>query len=74
MSAPHKHDLEVSSHVNSEVKVFIRTVQKKTENFNHAVMEDMVLSREHFSRHGLHMNSSGKDFKKEYQMLSKQSS
>jgi hypothetical protein len=59
MNDPHRHDFEVFSCVNS-LEVFSRKVQKKMENFNHTVMIDVELSREHFTRHDLRVNSSGK--------------
>ena len=60
MSAPHRDDLITSSCVNSEVKVFNRKLHKQMKLFDHAALLDMKLNREHFTHHGLHMNTSGK--------------
>lgn len=59
MKASHRHDLSVSSCVNSEMKAFNRKVQK--EIFKHMKALDVDVNREHFIQHGLHMNASGKE-------------
>jgi hypothetical protein len=48
------YDLEVSSCVSSEVKVFNSKVQRKMEIFDHVVLVDVELSKEHFTQHGRH--------------------
>jgi hypothetical protein len=61
MNAPHRHDLSVSSCVNNEVKVFNRKVQKIMKTFNNVEIVDVDMNREHFTQHGLHMNTSDKE-------------
>ena len=60
MSAPHSYDLITSSCENGEVEVFNRKLHKQMKVFNHTALLDMNLNREHFTQHGLHMNTSGK--------------
>jgi hypothetical protein len=59
MKAPYRHDLSVSSFVNSEMKAFSRNVQK--EIFKHIEAVQVDVNREHFTQRGLHMNASGKE-------------
>jgi hypothetical protein len=61
MNAPHRHDLSVSSCVNNEVKVFNRKLQKRMKPFNTVEIVDVDINREHFTQHGLHINTSGKE-------------
>lgn len=59
MKASHRHDLSVSSCVNSEMKAFNTKVQKQI--FKQIEELDVDVNREHFIQHGLHMNASGKE-------------
>jgi hypothetical protein len=61
MEAPHRFVVPTSC-VNKEVVAFNRRLQKIVKNFNHAEIVNMSTRREHFTRHGLHMNGSGKDW------------
>jgi hypothetical protein len=62
MEALHRFDLIPSSCVNMEVVTFNRRLQKIVKSFNHAEIVNMSPRREHFKRHGLHMNGCGKDW------------
>jgi hypothetical protein len=48
--------------LNKEVVTFNRRLQKIAKSFNHVEIVNMSSKREHFTRHGLHMNGSGKDW------------
>jgi hypothetical protein len=59
INAPHRHDLIPESCVNKEYNRLMRKVAKLYTNV-HFLKAD--LDRSHFTRHGMHMNSKGKDF------------
>jgi hypothetical protein len=61
MSAPHRSDLEESSCVNEEIKVFNR-ILKKMKRYNHTEVIDMSAHRDHYTKHGLHMNKTEKEW------------
>ena len=62
MDAPHRFDLEKSSCVNKEVKVFTRELNKIMKGYNHIKVIDMSTKRHHYTQHGLHMNKTGKEW------------
>ena len=62
MGAPHRFDLEESSCVNKEVKVFNRKLNKIMKRYNHIKVIDMSARRDHYTQHGLHMNKTGKEW------------
>jgi lysophospholipase L1-like esterase len=62
INAPHRFDLEESSCVNKEVKVFNRKLNKIVKRYNHIKLIDMSDKRGHYTQHGLHMNKTGKEW------------
>ena len=62
MEAPHRFDLEESSCVNKEVKVFNRELNKIMKGYNHIKVIDMSTKRDHYTWHGLHINKTGKEW------------
>ena len=62
MNAPHRYDLEESSCVNKEIKVFNRKAKKIMKRYNHTEVIDMSANRDHYTKHGLHMNKTQKDW------------
>ena len=62
MDAPHRFDLEESSCVNKEVKVFNRKLNKVMKRYNHIKVIDTSAKRDHYTQHGLHMNKTGKEW------------
>jgi hypothetical protein len=62
MNAPPRFDLDESSCVNEEVKVFNRKLKKLMKVHHLTKVTDMGLNREHYTRHGLHMNRIGKEW------------
>jgi hypothetical protein len=62
MKASHRFDLVPTSCVNKEVVSFDRQLQKTIKSINHAEIVNMSTKREHFTRHGLHINGSGKNW------------
>jgi hypothetical protein len=61
VSAPNRHDLSTTSCVNSEVTTYNRKLHKRMKIFEHVKILDSEVQREHFTRHGLHMNTVGKE-------------
>jgi ABC-type transporter lipoprotein component MlaA len=61
MCVPNRYDLANWSCVNSEVKTFYRNLEKIVKIFEHVLVVKIDLTREHFTRHGLHMNTLGKE-------------
>ena len=62
MDTPHRFDLEESSCVNKEVKVFNRKLNKIMKKYNHIKVINMSAKRDHYTQHGLHMNKTGKEW------------
>ena len=61
MSAPPRYDLISSSCVNNKVVRFNRQLNKRMKTFNNVKILETDLNRECFTKHGLHLNSSGKE-------------
>jgi len=61
ISPPHRHDLQDSSCINDEIQVYNRRLHKILKDMNHVTIVDTNYTREDFTRHGLHMNSAGKE-------------
>jgi hypothetical protein len=61
LSPPHRHDLQDSSCINNEIQVYNRRLHKIMKDMNHVTVIDTYYTREDFTRHGLHMNSAGKE-------------
>ena len=62
MEAPHRFDLEESSCVNKEIKAFNRKLKKKKlRDTIITKVIDMSTNRDHYTKHGLHTNKSGKE-------------
>jgi hypothetical protein len=61
MTAPMTHDLMPSSCVNSEVVRFSRLLKERMKLYTKIKILDTDLNRDCFTKHCLHMNSSGKD-------------
>jgi hypothetical protein len=61
ISVPHRHDLDVISYVHTEVRVFSRKLQKQMRSFENTVLLDVDQNRDLFTKHGLHMNTNGKE-------------
>lgn len=47
MKAPHRHDLDTTSSINNEVKVFNKKLSKKMKMYYYAKVIETNLSKEH---------------------------
>jgi hypothetical protein len=61
VEAPHRFDFDTSSCVSEEVTAFNRGLQKILKPHKHASLLNLVVDRDHFMKHGLHMNGHAKD-------------
>jgi lysophospholipase L1-like esterase len=61
VTVPHRHDLQASSCVNQEIQVFNRKMQKMMKVNSNVSVIDVNLSRSEFTRHGMHLNASGRE-------------
>ena len=61
MSVPCRHDLDPKSCVNDEVKVYNWKLKKYVKFCDNTRIIEVDSNRELFTRHGLHMNSKGKE-------------
>jgi hypothetical protein len=59
--APKRHDLRESSCVNKEVDKFNRQLHKRLKTCEHVKIIDSVIWKEYHTKHGLHLNNSGKE-------------
>jgi hypothetical protein len=62
INALHRHDLIPESCVNKEVWKYNRLMRKVAKLYTNVHFLEADLDRSHFTRHGMHMNSKGKDF------------
>jgi hypothetical protein len=58
---PYRYDLLINSRVNNEIKVFNRKLKKTLQVFDNASLKQVNLETEQFTRHGLYLNSKGKE-------------
>ena len=61
INAPHRHDLIPESCVNKEVWNYNRLMRKVAKLNTNVQFLEVDLDRSHFTRHGMHMDSKGKD-------------
>jgi hypothetical protein len=57
----HRYDLPDFSCVNQETQVFNRKLHKLLKDMQHVSVVDTNLTRDNFTRHGLHLNSLSKE-------------
>jgi hypothetical protein len=61
ITAPHRHDLQETSCINKEIQVFNRKARKILKVTSNVTIIDTDLHRTDFTRHGLHLNTIGKE-------------
>jgi hypothetical protein len=60
VTAPHRHDLLITSCINNEVKIFSRKLHKFMKNKDNLRILGHETIREDQTQHGLHLNATGK--------------
>jgi hypothetical protein len=66
INAPHRHDLIPHLCVNKEVAKYNRLMKKVVKQYSNIQLLDLDLDRSHFTNHGMHMNSKGKNQTSQY--------
>lgn len=61
INAPQRHDLIPESCVNTEVVKFNRQMKKLVKPYSKVHLLETNLDRNHFTKHGMHLNYKGKD-------------
>jgi hypothetical protein len=61
LSVPHRYNLQANPCVNSEVQVCNRKLKKVEKAFDHLNVIELHENRDLFTRHGLHLNRTGKE-------------
>jgi hypothetical protein len=61
MEALHRHDIVDWSCVNKEVRLFNRHLAKRLKCYKHVTISSVDLDRQHFTKHGLHLNNRGNE-------------
>jgi hypothetical protein len=61
MNLPNRQDIDATSCINQEMKVFNRKLGKYMKSFDHASSVEVKFDREQYTRHGLHLNKNEKE-------------
>jgi lysophospholipase L1-like esterase len=61
IEAPHRYDLKADSSVNEETRIFKRKLKSLSEQDANLCVIEISITREVYTRHGLHMNRKGKE-------------
>jgi lysophospholipase L1-like esterase len=61
VNIPHRYDLNKNSVINLEIQECNKKLSKIARVFNHVTMIEADLGRKYFTRHGMHLNNSGKE-------------
>ena len=62
VNIPHRHDLDRTSEINTEIQASNRLIIKMAKAYNHITIVDTDLDRKLFTRHGMHLNKMGKEW------------
>jgi len=62
VNIPHRYDLDRNSVTNLEIHAVNRKLNKMAKVFSHVAIVETDLNRKYFTRHGMHLNKSGKEW------------
>jgi hypothetical protein len=62
VNTPHRHDLDRTSVVNSQIHAFNRQLFKVVKAYSHVTIVETDLDRKLSTRHGMHLNKRGKEW------------
>ena len=58
---PMRNDIGVGSPINEQITNYNKKLHKVTKRFKHVELTRVTTNREHFTKHGLHLNKKGKE-------------
>ena len=58
---PMRNDVKVGSPSNEQIMNYNRKLHKVIKRFNHVKLTEVTTNREHFTKHGFHLNMKGKE-------------
>jgi hypothetical protein len=58
---PVRYDIGAISHINKQIKNYNKKLYTVTKRFKHVKLIAVATTREHFIKHGLHLNNKGKE-------------
>jgi hypothetical protein len=61
VEVPCRHDLSEFSIIKEEIRKYNRKLGRITNKYKHTTLVSVELTREYYTRHGLHIRDSGKD-------------
>jgi hypothetical protein len=61
ISVLHRFDLKENSVINAEIKRYNRKLSKVVNKFDNVLLVNVTSDRSSFTKHGLHMNVTGKE-------------
>ena len=61
LDVPLRYDIGIGSPVNEQIIGYNKQLHKITERYKHVIMVRSTTTREHFTRHGFHLNRVGKE-------------
>ena len=61
VEVPVRYDTGARSHINEQIEIYNKQLDKVTKHFKHVKLIKLTTNREHFTKHGLHFNSKGKE-------------
>jgi hypothetical protein len=61
VNAPYRHDLPATSCANNEVTIYNRKLYTRMKASEYVKIIDSEVHREYFTKHGMHMNTMGKE-------------
>jgi lysophospholipase L1-like esterase len=62
VTLPIRHDMEITSKTNASIRAYNSKLKNISNAHNHVSIVDMSLNRNHYTKHGFHMNNSGKEW------------
>ena len=62
INIPHRYNMDRNSVTNLEIQAVNRKLNKMAKVFSHVATVETDLNRRYFTRHGMHLNKSGKEW------------
>jgi hypothetical protein len=62
VTLPVRHDMKITSKTNAAIRAYNSKLKNISNAYNHVSVVDMSLNRNHYTKHGFHMNNLGKEW------------